>query len=66
VPGPDLKRLAGIAQIGFTAHLIVAFFLTQGYSILFTLFFAFAAAMNRALADPAYASPDTVPERGFT
>lgn len=46
---PGLPRLAGAAQIGFTSHLIVAFFLTQGYSILFTLFFAFGAAMRRLL-----------------
>jgi O-antigen ligase len=47
----DIQRLAGIAQIGFISHLIVAFFLTQGYSILFTLFFAFASAMDNKL-DP--------------
>ena len=43
----DEQKLAGIVQIGFISHCTAAFFLTQGYSMLFTLFFAFAAAMNK-------------------
>ena len=45
----DIKRLAGITgiiMISFICHLVVAFFLTQGYSILFTLYFSFAAVFN--------------------
>jgi O-antigen ligase len=44
-----IQNLAGIVQIGFICHLFVALFLTQGYSIIFTLFFAFATAFNKLL-----------------
>jgi len=42
----QLQSIAGITQIGFICHLIVAFFLTQGYSILFTLFFAMSTSLT--------------------
>ena len=43
----DMQRLAGVVQIGFISHLVVAFFLSQGYSIIFTLYFAYAAVMDK-------------------
>jgi O-antigen ligase len=52
-PGPrsvdsqtDLSCFAGILLIGFIAGLISAFFLSQGYSIPFTLFFAASASLK--------------------
>ncbi len=43
----SINRLAGILQISFISHLFVAAFLAQGYSIFFTLFFAFAVVINK-------------------
>ncbi len=42
-----LKTIAGLLQMGFVASLITSFFLSQGYSILFTLFFAFSALLKK-------------------
>lgn len=42
----ELKTIAGLLRIGFIGHLIGAFFLTQGYSMYFTMFFAFSAALR--------------------
>ncbi len=42
---PNVQKLAGVTQIAFICHLVVAFFLTQGYSILFTLYFALASVI---------------------
>ncbi len=47
-----LRTIAGLLQIGFTGNLLAAFFLTQGYSILFTLYFALSAAMTKLSVDP--------------
>ena len=44
----NINIFAGILQIGFITHLVVAAFLAQGYSIIFTLFFAFAAAIEKS------------------
>lgn len=43
----DLSAIAGLLMIGFFGHLITAAFLTQGYSIFFTMFFAFSAILGR-------------------
>jgi O-antigen ligase len=43
----SVNMLAGILQLGFISHLVVAAFLAQGYSIIFTLFFAFAAVIDK-------------------
>jgi O-antigen ligase len=42
----ELKAIAGLLYLGFIVHLITAFFLSQGYSMFFTLFFAFSAVLN--------------------
>jgi len=41
----QFKTIAGLAQIAFIGDIVTAFFLTQGYSIFFTLFFALSAVM---------------------
>lgn len=45
----ELKTIGGLLFLGFIGHNIVAFFLSQGYSIFFTLFFAFSAALSRLM-----------------
>ena len=42
-----LNALAGTLLVGFIGNLVGAFFLTQGYSIFFTLFFAFSAVLRK-------------------
>lgn len=44
--GAELKTIGGLLYLGFIVHLITAFFLSQGYSMFFTLFFAFSAVLN--------------------
>ncbi|MBI5643646.1 MAG: O-antigen ligase family protein [Deltaproteobacteria bacterium] len=43
----QFQCMASLLSISFTGHLITAFFLSQGYSILFTLFFAFSGVLHR-------------------
>ncbi len=43
----ELKTVAGALSIGFIACLTTAFFLSQAYSILFTLFFALGTSVHR-------------------
>ena len=43
---PDLDLLPGILLVGFVSLLVAAFFLSQAYSLPFTLFFAVAAALT--------------------
>jgi len=43
----ELRALAGLMLLGFTGLLVSGFFLSQGYSIFFTLYFALAAALKR-------------------
>ena len=45
--GAELKTIGGLLYLGFIVHLITAFFLSQGYSIFFTLFFALSATLKR-------------------
>jgi O-antigen ligase len=47
----ELGTLAGLMQAAFVGHLICAFFLSQGYSLLFTMFFGLSAIMRRLAAD---------------
>ena len=42
----DFSTMSGILLVGFIAQLVVAFFLSQGYSASFTLFFALSASLN--------------------
>jgi O-antigen ligase len=42
----SMQRISGIFLICFLSHLVVAFFLTQGYSMFFTVFFAIAASLD--------------------
>jgi O-antigen ligase len=42
----DFSTISGILLIGFIAQLVTAFFLSQGYSASFTLFFALSASLN--------------------
>ena len=44
---PDLSLFAGVLLIGFIAQLVTAFFLSQAYSVLITLFFALSASLQR-------------------
>lgn len=43
----QLNSISRLLLLGFIGHLICAFFLTQAYSVLFTLFFALSAVMRR-------------------
>lgn len=45
----DVKIISGLFLIGFTGNLVTSFFLTQGYSILFPLFFAFSVVLRKFL-----------------
>jgi O-antigen ligase len=54
ITSPQAKEFKSIAmsiQIGFIGSLVSAFFLTQAYSILFTLFFALAVVMRKLLLE---------------
>jgi O-antigen ligase len=47
---PDLQKLkffGGVFLVGFTGNLICGLFLAQGYSVIFTLFFAFSAVLRK-------------------
>ena len=48
----EMSALGGFMLLGFAGLLVSAFFLSQGYSIVFTLYFAVAAAMARLQAWP--------------
>lgn len=54
IGSPHAKEFRSIAvslQIGFIGSLVAAFFLTQAYSILFTLFFALSVVIRRLALD---------------
>lgn len=42
----EFKTLAGLMQLSFIGSMICAFFLSQGYSMFFTLFFSLSAVMR--------------------
>ncbi len=46
----EIKMIASVTLIAFIGHLVTALFLSQGYSILFTLFFALTTVLNILLA----------------
>jgi O-antigen ligase len=46
----QFKTIAGLIYIEFVGHLVTAFFLTQGYSIFFTFFFALSVALRNISA----------------
>jgi len=43
----ELMVVAGLLQLAFIGHLVAAFFLSQGYSLFFALFFALSAVLRR-------------------
>ena len=43
----EIKTMASLIQLGFIGHCVAAFFLTQAYSMFFTLFFALSAVLGR-------------------
>lgn len=47
ITDPDFAALPGVLLIGFIAQLVTATFLSQGYSMFFTLSFAMSAVLNR-------------------
>ena len=49
----EIRTLSGFMLLGFAGLLVTGFFLSQGYSIFFTLYFALAAAMTRLQAGSA-------------
>jgi O-antigen ligase len=49
---PGLGALPGILLVGFGAQLVSASFLSQGYSMFFTMAFAFSAALNLSATRP--------------
>ena len=49
--GHQIMTLGGLMYLAFVGHLVTGFFLTQGYSIFFTLFFAFGAVIRRLQLD---------------
>jgi O-antigen ligase len=53
----ELRILAGLVQISFLGSLVTAFFLSQAYSIFFTLFFGLSAVMRRLAAVSVGAPP---------
>jgi O-antigen ligase len=51
----ELGALSGLMLLGFTGLMISGFFLSQGYSIFSTLFFALAASLERLQSQPSAA-----------
>jgi O-antigen ligase len=56
--GDEIARICGFLQLAFVGNLFCGFFLSQGYSIFFTLFFALSASIRnivraRSLSDAA-------------
>ena len=43
----ELRTIAALLIVAFAGHLFAAFFLTQGYSVFFTLFFAMSTIIGR-------------------
>ena len=41
-----LETLPGLLLIGFVTQLVIAFFISQAYSVFFTLFFALSASLT--------------------
>ena len=63
--GSGLEAVAPVFLTAFIAQLFIAFFLSQGYSVLFVLVFAATAALRRItepLTDPSRSMPPGPPE----
>ena len=45
----EIKTISGLLRTGLIGTVIIAFFLSQAYSILFTLYFAFSAVMRKLI-----------------
>ncbi len=54
--GGEMSALGGLMLLGFVGLLVSGFFLSQGYSIFSTFYFALAAAMRRLQDAPSTAS----------
>lgn len=52
----EFRTLAGLVQLSFVGSLICAFFLSQGYSMFFTLFFSLSAVMRSLSSVPVSAA----------
>lgn len=59
----QLRALAGFMVIGFAGLLVSGFFLSQAYSMFFTLYFALGAVMTRLHASLASAAPQDAPQQ---
>jgi len=53
----ELGAVSGLMLLGFTGLMISGFFLSQGYSIFATLYFALAASLERLRSEPVAATP---------
>jgi len=53
----DLDIISALMLGGFVGHLVAAFFLTQAYSIFFTLFFIFAFILDRLAMEAEASAP---------
>lgn len=60
---PNVGLLSGLLLMGFMAQLVSAVFLSQAYSMFFTLMFAVSAALKRIAADAAPAAGTIPPAR---
>jgi O-antigen ligase len=47
----EIKVLSGLMLLAFIGHITAAFFLSQGYSIFFTMFFAMAVSIKKIAAE---------------
>jgi O-antigen ligase len=57
----EIAALSGLMLLGFTGLMISGFFLSQGYSIFATLYFALAACLERLQSQPAAAAEAPLP-----
>lgn len=61
LPDPELAVLPGILLVSFGAQLVAAMFLSQAYSMFFTLAFALSGALNLMTANAATSSAAATP-----
>jgi O-antigen ligase len=59
----EIAALSGLMLLGFTGLMISGFFLSQGYSIFSTLYFALAASLARIQSAPSAAAEAPLPRR---
>lgn len=58
----ELEALGGLMLLGFVGLLVSGFFLSQGYSMLTTLYFALAAVMERLRVSTTTPGIETIPD----